>query len=228
MSPSQKFKSIHEIITKYSFKNLLSHLCDSCGVSRLGYYRYFSASAKLARQEHQSQEEERVNGILKAFEFKGHKNKGVRQVTMVLHRTLGHQYNHKSVHRIMRKYGLLSSIRRANPYRKMIEDLVHPNRVKRQFKVNNPGNVLLTDITYLQYGKNQTAYLSTILDAATNKVITYQLRDHLKIDLVLEILEYLTFHSNIQLTKQTVIHSDQDSHYTSPRFSEKVKQLKIK
>ena len=83
MSPSQKFKLIHEIITRYSFKNLLSHLYNSCGVSRSGYYHYFSASAKLARQEHQSQEEERVNGILKAIEFKGRKNKGVHQLTMV-------------------------------------------------------------------------------------------------------------------------------------------------
>ncbi|MBP3908821.1 MAG: hypothetical protein J6D33_07830 [Turicibacter sp.] len=47
----------------------------------------------MACQEHLSQEEERVNGILKAIEFKGRKNKGVRQVTMVLHRTLDHQYN---------------------------------------------------------------------------------------------------------------------------------------
>lgn len=147
---------------------------------------------------------------------------------MVLHRTLDYQYNHESVNRIMRKYGLLSSVRRANPYRKIIEDRIHPNRVKRQFKINNPGNVLLTDITYLQYGKTQTAYLSTILDAATNEVIAYQLRAHLKIDLVLETLEHLTFHSNIQLAKQTVIHSDQGSHYTNPKFSEKIKQLKIK
>ncbi|MFR3995632.1 MULTISPECIES: IS3 family transposase [Turicibacter] len=94
--------------------------------------------------------------------------------------------------------------------------------------MNNPGNVLLTDITYLQYEKTQTAYLSTILDAATNEVIAYQLRSHLKIDLVLETLEHLIFHSNIQLTKQTVIHSDQGSHYTSPKFPEKIKQLKIK
>ena len=93
----------------------------------------------------------------------------------------------------MRKYGPLSSVRRTNPYRKIIEDRIHPNRVKRQFKINNPGNVLLTDITYLQYGKTQTAYLSTILDAATNEVIAYQLRAHLKIDLVLETLEHLTF-----------------------------------
>ena len=123
----------------------------------------------------------------------------------------------------MRKYGPLSSVRRTNPYRKIIEDRIHPNRVKRRFK-------LITQVTfyYLQYEKTQTAYLSTILDAATNEVIAYQLRAHLKIDLVLETLEHLIFHSNIQLTKQTVIHSDQGSHYTSPKFPEKIKQLKIK
>ena len=41
----------------------------------------------------------------------------------------------------MRKYGPLSSVRRTNPYRKIIEDRIHPNRVKRRFK-------LITQVTF--------------------------------------------------------------------------------
>lgn len=44
-----------------------------------------------------------------------------------------------------------------------------PNQLNREFKQNTPGKPLLTDITYLVYGKIQKAYLSTILDGQSMK-----------------------------------------------------------
>lgn len=232
MSASQKYELIHEVMTNYSIKNLLSYLCECCRVSRSGYYRYFSASAKTARQQRLAREEERLNMIQKAIEFQGRLKKGIRQVTMVLHHEFNVPYNHKSVHRIMRKYGLLSPIRRANPYRRMAkatkEHQVHPNRVKRKFQSKIPGRILLTDITYLKYGKNQTAYLSTILDSSTKEIVAYKLSSNLKIDFILETLDELASNPNVNLSKRSIIHSDQGSHYTSPKFSEKVKSLNLK
>ena len=51
------------------------------------------------------------------------------------------------------------------------EHFVVPNQLKREFRQGVPGKVLLTDITYLSYGKNQKGYLSTILDGSTNEVL---------------------------------------------------------
>ncbi|PFH86480.1 IS3 family transposase, partial [Bacillus sp. AFS088145] len=70
-------------------------------------------------------------------------------------------YNLKRIRRIMKKYGIVCPIRKANPYRRMMkatkEHRVVPNRLNRQFKQEVPGKVLLTDITYLKYGKGQKA-----------------------------------------------------------------------
>lgn len=228
---SQKYELIYETQQKYSLKNLISHLCDSLNVSKSGYYRYFSETARIVRQRRLEKEEERLADIRQAIDFKGRKRKGIRQVKMVLVHTFNKRYNQKSIHRIMRKYGLLSPVRRPNPYKRIMkatqEHRVHQNHVNRQFKRETPGQILLTDITYLKY-RNRHLYLSTILDSSTNEIVAYKVSDNLKIDFVLETLDVLTLHPHIEITETTVIHSDQGAHYTSPKFSKKVKELKMK
>ena len=131
---------------------------------------------------------------------------------MVLKGEFNIAFNLKSIHRIMKKYGLLSQVRRSNPYRKLAKATqahrVCPNLVNRQFRPSEPYKVLLTDITYLNYIKGQTAYLSTILDRATNEILAFQLSSHLKIDFVLQTLNQLQENPTVQLTKETIIHSD--------------------
>jgi len=83
----------------------------------------------------------------------------------------------------MKKYGIVCPIRKANPYRRMMkatkEHRVVPNRLNRLFKQGVPGKVLLTDITYLHYGKGKKAYLSTILDSSTNEILAYNVSDRM-------------------------------------------------
>jgi hypothetical protein len=75
-------------------------------------------------------------------------------------------YNLKRIRRIMKKYGIICPIRKANPYRRMMkatkEHRVVPNLLNRQFMQGVPGKVLLTDITYLYYGKGMKAYLTVV------------------------------------------------------------------
>ena len=89
---------------------------------------------------------------------------------MLLENEFGITYNRKRIQRIMRKYNIVCPIRKANPYRRMAkatkEHRVVPNLLNRNFKQEVAGKVLLTDITYLPYGNNQMAYLSTIKDAS--------------------------------------------------------------
>lgn len=46
------------------------------------------------------------------------------------------------------------------------------NKLNREFKQNKPFKALLIDITYLFYGTNQKAYLSTIKDSSTNEILS--------------------------------------------------------
>lgn len=77
--------------------------------------------------------------------------------------------------------------------------------------------MLLADITYIPY-HGTFAYLSTILDAYTKQVLSYVLSDSLEVDFVLETVQKLIKNYGIELTKETLIHSDQGCHYTSTRF----------
>ncbi len=135
-------------------------------------------------------------------------------------------FNLKRIRRIMKKYNIKCPIRKANPYRRMMkatqEHRVVPNLLIRQFKQEVPGKVLLTDITYLFYGKGQKAYLSTIKDASTNEIVAYNVSNRMTIDLATDTLLKLKQNRNFTKAKDALIHSDQGVHYTHPEFQKMV------
>lgn len=168
--------------------------------------------------------------ILKAFQFK-RRNKGARQIKMTLKGQFNIKYDLKRIRRIMKKYNITCPIRGANPYKKMLkatqEHSVLPNLLNRNFKQGIPGKVLLTDITYLYYGKGQKAYLSTIKDSSTNEILAYNVSDRLTLDLVTDTLVKLKKNRRVTFAEGAFIHSDQGVHYTSPTFQKHVKKLKL-
>jgi putative transposase len=205
---------------------MLSHLCNVCGVSRSGYYNYFSVSSQASRDKRDNYDQTVGETILKAYNFKGRK-KGARQIKMTLEGEFGIVYNLKRIRRIMKKYQIVCPIRKANPYKRMmkatLEHAVLPNLLNRNFKQNIPGKVLLTDITYLFYGKGHRAYLSTIKDASTNEILAYNVSANIKMDLATDTILKLKKNGNIKISKDAFIHSDQGCHYTSPIFQKLVK-----
>jgi putative transposase len=129
----------------------------------------------------------------------------------------------------MKKYGIICPIRKANPYRRMMkatqEHRVVPNLLNRQFKQGIPGKVLLTDITYLHFGKGQRGYLSAIKDGSTGEILAYHVSDRMTLDIATETLKKLKKNKNFKKAKNALIHSDQGVHYTHPTFQNLVKKL---
>jgi putative transposase len=217
---------IQSVIVKYKLKNRVSYLCTLAGVSRSGYYNYFSLTSQEHRKQRDKQDELVRDSILKAFHFKRRK-KGARQIKMTLNGQFKINYNLKRIRRIMKKYDIICPIRKANPYRRMAkatkEHAVLPNLLNRQFKQNIPGKVLLTDITYLFYGKGRKAYLSTIKDGSTNEILAYNVSDHITLDIATDTLIKLKNNRKVKLAEGGFIHSDQGFHYTNPTFQKIVK-----
>lgn len=207
---------------------MISYLCKVSGISRSGYYNYFSKNSINMREKRNNKDEISKKNILKAFNFKNRK-KGARQIKMVLEGEFGIKYNLKRIRRIMKKYDILCPIRKANAYRRMMkatkEHTVVPNLLNREFKQDIPGKVLLTDITYLTYNGSKRAYLSTIKDSSTNEILAYNVSSNLKINIVLDTVDILIKSIGDSLHKDAFIHSDQGSHYTSPKFQKKVKSM---
>ena len=131
----------------------------------------------------------------------------------------------------MDKYGLECPVRKANPYKRMARAMktnhIADNLLRRRFTEYGPRTVLLTDITYIPYN-GTFAYLSTILDAYTRQVLSYALSDSLEVDFVLETVNRLVKNHGIELTKETLIHSDQGCHYTSSSFIQLVNDKSLR
>lgn len=209
---------------------MVGFLCEMSGVSRSGYYNYFSSKSQENRKRREKEDLILKENILKAFHFK-RRNKGARQIKMTLKGQFNIKYNLKRIRRIMKKFTITCPIRRPNPYKKMLkatqEHSVLPNLLNRNFKQDIPGKVLLTDITYLYYGKGQKAYLSTIKDSSTNEIVAYNVSDRLTLDLVTDTLVKLKKNRRVKFAEGAFIHSDQGVHYTSPTFQKHVKKLKL-
>ncbi len=199
---------------------MVSYLCRLIGVSRSGYYNYYTDKAKQNRAARDRADEEVKEIILKAFHFRRRK-KGARQIKMTLENQFNITYNLKRIRRIMKKFNIICPIRKANPYRRMAkatqEHRTCPNLLQRQFKQGVAGKVLLTDITYLTYRHGKRAYLSTVKDAETNEILAYEVSDKITLDIALNTLRKLirnyphlaedaiyTFRSRIPLYKSTV------------------------
>lgn len=221
---TNKFEIIHETISKSNNKLSVSMLCEIARVSRSGYYNWVKSEENRIQKEKQDRADFEL--VLAAYNHRGY-DKGAQGIYMrLLHMDPPVVMNVKKIRRLMKKYGLICGIRKANPYRRMAKAIktnnVADNLVKREFVVYGPRKVLLTDITYIPFD-GRFCYLSTILDAYTKQILSYILSESLEVDFVLETVELMVEKHGVSLSAETIIHSDQGCHYTSCSFIQLVK-----
>ena len=131
--------------------------------------------------------------------------------------------NHKKIQRIMRKYDLVTKVRKRNPYKaimqKRLEHRVFPNTLDRAFDQTVPFTVFCTDITYIPF-QSAFAYLSVVKDIASGEVVAWNLSRGLEEVLVLD-----TIRNMPRVSDNAMIHSDQGFHYTNPQYIAVVEAL---
>lgn len=216
---NKKYELIHEIVSSEDNILNIKELCSVAGVSRSGYYSWLKAAND--RKRHEIQDRKDFDIILEAYSFRGY-DKGVRGVHMrLLH--MGIVMNQKKIRRLMRKYNLSCACRKPNPYRQMLRSMktssIADNLVNREFEDHGPRAILLTDITYIRVHE-YFVYLSVIIDAYTKEILSYELSDSLEVDFVLKTVHQLMEKHGHELKTDTIIHSDQGSHYTSTPFKQ--------
>jgi len=192
-------------VSKRRNKKLFNFL----NISVSGYYKWLKSNKYRDYEDYL---------LIKEIFDKSKSKKGYRRISMDLKNNKGIVVNHKKIIRIMNKYGLITKIRRKNPYRNMFkktqEHRFFENILNREFKENIPYKKLSTDITYV-YFNNRKAYLSVIKDIATKEILSWQLSTNLSMNIVLNTINKL---NKYNLTKETLIHSDQGFHYTNPEY----------
>lgn len=228
--PDIKFGIIREMTSRDNNLLNISWLCEIAGVSRSGYYRWLDAQG--VRDARDAQDVQDFALILEAYQYRGY-DKGARGIHMrLLHLEPPIIMNLKKIRRLMRKYNLKCPIRKANPYRRMAKALktnhVAPNLLNREFRGHGARVVLLTDITYIPRKDGGFSYLSTILDAYTKQLLAYVCSDSLEVDFVLKTVHLLVENHGVSLQHETLIHSDQGSHYTSYKFIQLVNDSELR
>lgn len=216
----KRYEIINQTIKNDNNELNITLLCKIAQVSRSGYYEF----VKRQNEDNPIEQKDRKDFelILDAYNYKGYK-KGSRSIYMrLLHN--GTPMNRKKIQRLMRKYNLKCPIRKPNPYKKMLKESevseVAENLLERKFREYGPRYVLLTDITYLFYGRGNKAYLSSIKDAYTKEILAHVVSLNMKEDFVLETINILMNNHKHELKTNALMHSDQGIHYKAYTFKE--------
>ena len=186
-------------------------MCEILGVSRAAYYKWGK------KQEQPDPDDGRLASVQTVYEAT-HKTYGYRRITIHLQDKLGMLINHKAVLRLMRKLGIRSVARKPYPHRKL-QDLGtfhrYENVLNRDFVAQAPNQKWVTDITFIRLQQGW-AYLSVIKDLFDGFIVGHVLHGRNDVALVMQTLQQAKQHQ--QFTKGLILHSDQDTQYTSHAY----------
>jgi putative transposase len=109
-------------------------------------------------------------------------------------RAEGHRVSRGRVERLMHRHGIRALARRR--FRPTTTDSRHqlpiaPNLLQQMFTASVPNRVWLADITYIPTSEGWL-YLAAVLDLATQKVVGWSMRDHMRTELTLDALMMAT------------------------------------
>lgn len=206
MRPKVKYAVIYRHRNEYS----VSVMCKFFGVSRSGYYDFVK---RIGQPEHDAE----LAAKIQECQDKTDKTYGYRRVWKWL------QYknikrNPKTVLRIMKKYGLLSEIRRRRKWVNLGQQVHrYENLLNRQFQASSPNTKWVTDISYIQT-KEGTLYLSMIRDLYDNSIVAYKTASQQTVNLVLDTIRLAMKKEKKRVAAELQLHSDQGFQYTSQAY----------
>lgn len=222
--PSEKYALIHNLVVAGK-RFSVSYLCEIAGVSRSGYYRWLSCASRRLEREKADYEQ---HLLIKHIFLKRHRKAGWRVIRMSLERQ-AIIMNHKKIRRLMKKFGLITHVRRRNPYKYLAkatqEHMTVSNVLQRRFDQKTPYKVFSTDITYLYDGNGQRSYLSIIKDLASGEIVAHQVSASLGMDLALNVITRMATRIGHKQLHGALIHSDQGFHYTHPFYIQRLADL---
>ena len=160
-------------------------------------------------------------------EFKENKGRyGVRRITASL-RLKGHHINHKVVQRIMKKYHLKGKtpkkIRKYSSYMRTVGKVAE-NLLKRQFNVDVPNKVFVTDVTEFKFSWGKV-YLSPVMDLYNREIIGYDIARHPDFNQIKRMMDSAL--KGRTITKEALFHSDQGWQYQMKEFGQILKSYGI-
>ena len=215
MRPRVKYQIIYMNRNRYP----VFAMCRFFDVSRSGYYDYVK---RLDRPAHDAV----VADIIREQQKKCDKTYGYRRMWKWLEKAKKIRRNPKTILRIMKKYELLSEIRRRRKWRQMGQQLhKYENLLNREFQASRPNHKWVTDISYIHTGQG-ILYLSMIRDLFDNSIVAYKTGTSQSVNLVLDTIR-LAMQKEKKVAAELQLHSDQGSQYTSQAYFDLTKEYGI-
>ena len=206
MRPKVKFAVIYRHRDEYP----ISVMCKFFGVSRSGYYNFVK---RLGKPDHDAQ----LAAKIQQCQAKTDKTYGYRRVWKWL-KDRDIEKNPKTVLRVMKKYGLLSEIRRHRKWVNLGQQVYkYKNLLKRQFRADRPNTKWVTDISYI-HTKEGVLYLSMIRDLYDNSIVAYKTASRQTVNLVLDTIRLAMKKEKKRVAAELQLHSDQGFQYTSQAY----------
>ena len=201
-----KYQVIHRHRNEYP----ISVMCKFFEVSRSGYYDFVK---RLGKPEHDAELALQIQECQKRTD----KTYGYRRVWKWL-KDRKITRNPKTILRVMKKYGLLSEIRRKRKWRTLGQQVHrYANLLNRHFSADKPNSKWVTDISYIQT-KEGVLYLSMIRDLFDNSIVAYKTASQQTINLVLDTIRLAMKREKKKIAEELQLHSDQGFQYTSHAY----------
>ena len=206
MRPKLKYAVIYRHRNEYP----VLVMCRFFGVSRSGYYDFVK---RIGQPEHDADLAERIRECQRITD----KTYGYRRVWKWL-QDRKVQRNPKTVLRVMRKYGMLSEIRRRRKWVNLGQQVhKYENLLNRQFNTDKPNTKWATDISYI-HTKEGVLYLSMIRDLYDNSIVAYKVASRQTVSLVLDTIRLAMKNEKKRVAAELRLHSDQGFQYTTQAY----------
>ena len=192
-------------------------MCKQMEVSRAAYYKWLHR--EIPKQE---QENIELAELIKEYDERFNHILGYRRMTSWINHFNHTNYSKKRVHRIMKKLGIHSVIRKKKKkYTSSTPETMAENKLNRDFYAAAPNEKWVTDVTEFKIpGDTKKLYLSAILDLYDRYPVGYVISTRNDNRLV-----FKTFDKAIAANPgaKPLFHSDRGFQYTSKVFQKKLK-----
>ncbi len=199
----------------------VTRMCAWLEVSKSGFYDWKSRPESVTAKR-----QEKLRLLVKKIFDDSDSTYGYRRIAEQLARQ-GIVAGAELVRKLMRQLGLVAC--QPRPWRPAttqqgqagpIPDLVH-----RDFTAEVPGAKMVGDITYIPTWQGW-AFLATVIDCATRKVIGWAVDDNYRTPLITAAIQMAA--RNVELPVGAIFHSDRGSNYTSAEFAAALEELGIR
>ena len=193
--------------------------CGVLKVSVSGYHEYFARQPRVSERRHLSEEALTVH--VRAVYQENHGAYGWPRVWRQL-KSQGVRVGKQRVQQLMRQQSLRARGRRR--FRGTTTDSRHdlpiaPNRLDRQFRVREPNQVWVGEISYIGTAEGWL-YLAVVVDLFSRRIVGWSLRSEMRAEIVTRALEMAWYRRAPEPGGQLLFHSDRGSQYAGNKFRE--------